>query len=156
MAWEASQADLERALGGADVLRQLADPDGTGQADPAVVRDFLERGAAEVREKIETRFDPETLARLDAVSARRLLDASASFAARVAWRRGGRGMAMPDEITNDAAEAKAWLDEVRRGEATLGRAAGGSPTPINQPGGVIDHDPQGTGISVRAFRRGFR
>jgi hypothetical protein len=156
MAWEAMPADLERALGGADVLVMLADPARTGAADEEIVWAFLNAGAAEVRERVEVKHDPETLANLDATSAQRLTDANSALSARVAWERGARGQAVPDHVESAAARAETWLTDLATGLRRLGRSKGGTPAALGQPVGVVDFDPLASGISVAGFKRGFR
>ena len=69
MAWEPTIAEFEEFLGGAHVLRQLTDPNRTGQPNYATAQTYLDAGCAEVRERIEVKHTPETVANLDAVSA---------------------------------------------------------------------------------------
>lgn len=156
MSWEAAQSDLERAVGGARELRQLADPNSTGTADAATVQDYLDAGAAEVRSATEIKHDPETLANLDTPSQRRLKDANAALSARVAYVRGGRGLAMPEQVAAAADRADQFLDQLARGERRLGRVANGKVAAINQPVGVVDFDRLGGGVSILGFKRGFR
>lgn len=156
MAWEATQADLELAVGGAKELKQLSDPDDTGAVVASLVLDYLETGAAEVRSAAEVKHDPETLAALDTPSQRRLRDANAALSARTAYVKGGKGLAMPEHVGLAAERADKFLDQLARGERRLGRVSGGLVAAINQPAGVVDHDPNGAGVSVAGFKRGFR
>jgi hypothetical protein len=152
-----TQADLEIAVGGAAVLRQLADPNRTGSPQPAIVTDYLEGGAAELRSATEVKHDPETLANLDADSLRRLRDANAAISARIAYAKGGLGQAMPDYIRESAERAEKFADQLAIGQRRLGRVAGGTGAPINQPATIVDYDPGGHAISITAFQKnGFR
>src|ERR1043166_1687334 len=120
-----SQGDLEIALGGAQVLVQLADPNRTGAVDSTIVTDYLESGAAEIRSASEIKHDPEVLADLDADSLRRLRDANAALSARIAYEKGGLGNAMPEHVEQRAARAERFLDQLAKGERRLGRVSGG-------------------------------
>jgi hypothetical protein len=152
-----SQGDLEIAVGSAAVLRQLADPNRTGVVQPAIVTDYLESGAAELRSAVEIKHDPETIANLDTDSLRRLRDANAAISARIAYSKGGLGQAMPDHVREAAERAEKFADQLAIGQRRLGRVAGGLAAAINQPATVVDYDPDGTAISITAFRNnGFR
>lgn len=151
-----TQADLEIAVGGAAVLRELADPNETGSASSTIVDDYLESGAAEVRTAVEVKHDPETIANLDDGSLRRLRDANAALSARIAYTKGGQGNAMPQWVEAAAVRAEEFLDKLATGQRRLGRVADGTEAAINQPAGVVDFDEESSGISVSGFRRGFR
>ena len=149
-------ANLEVALGGAAILAQLADPGRSGQIDDDIVTDYLESGAAEIRSASEVKHDPEVLANLDADSLRRLRDANASLSARIAYEKGGLGLAMPDHVRDRAERAERFLDQLAKGERRLGRVSGGTAAAINQPVGVVSFDPEASGVSIDGFKRGFR
>jgi hypothetical protein len=151
-----NQADLELAVGGARPFVQLSDPDGNGVADPDRVEDYLEGGAAEVRSAAEVKHDPEVLANLDSDSVRRLRDANAALSARIAYTKGGKGLAMPEFVAAAADRADRYLDQLARGERRLGRVAGGTAAAINQPAKSVDFDADGSKMSVTGFKRGFR
>jgi hypothetical protein len=152
-----TQVDLEIAVGGAAVLRQLADPNRTGVVQPAIVTDYLESGAAELRSAVEVKHDPETIANLDQDSLRRLRDANAAISARIAYSKGGLGQAMPEYVRDAAERAEKFADQLAIGQRRLGRVAGGTGAPINQPATIVDFDPGGHGISVTGFaKNGFR
>jgi hypothetical protein len=163
------QTALEIALGGARVLTQLADLDGDGVADAAVVTDYLESGAAELRTAVEVKHDPETIAALDTTSLRRLSDANAALSARVAWEKGGKGAAMPQWTRERADRADKFADDLAHGRRRLGRAAGqpGAVTTQASNTGVVDPDPNGDGgtnrngvaqkrITMAGLLKGFR
>lgn len=156
----AQQSDLEVALGGANVLEQLSDPTDTGLEQAAIIVDYLEAGAAEVRSAVEVKHDPEIIANLDPPSLRRLVDANAALSARIAWEKGGKGMAMPDWVKDRAERTDHFLDALARGERRLGRVAGGVSAAINQaPMGKIDPDttsvtPVPSTISIAGFKAG--
>lgn len=150
------QADLEIALGGADVLVQLADWNDDGVADDNVVTDYLESGASEVRPAVEVKHDPETIANLDAASLRRLRDANAALSARIAYEKGGKGVAMPEWIRDRAERQERFLAYLAQGTRRLGRVAGGNVAALSQPAAIIDPDPNGCGMSITALKKGFR
>lgn len=152
-----TQADLEIAVGGAAVLRQLADPNRTGTPDPLIITDYLESGAAELRTAVEVKHDPETIANLDTDSLRRLRDANAAISARIAYAKGGLGQAMPDYLRDAAERAEKFADQLAIGQRRLGRVADGKAAAINQPATIVDYDPFGQAISITGFRgSGFR
>lgn len=148
------QADLEIALGGADVLLQLADPNGLGVLDISIVEDYLESGAAEVRSAVEIKHDPETIANLDSDATRRLRDANASLSARIAYEKGSKGMAMPDRVRERADRTDRWLDLLAEGKRRLGRVAGGATAAINQPAQTVNFDPHNHKTSISSFKKG--
>jgi hypothetical protein len=133
----------------------LSDPNRTGQPDLAIVQTYLDAGCAEVRERVEVKHDPETIAALDTVSQQRLRDAALALAARIAYERGAQGQAMPPQQAAAAARADTWLNDLVEGHRRLGRAAGGQVAPPNQPAEIVDFDPFGDGISRAGFARGF-
>lgn len=154
----AAQSDLELAVGGAGVLRELCDFDQTGSlasaSCQAAIQDYLETGAARVRAAVEVKHEPETVAALDAPSRRLLVALNVALSARVAWVKGGRGQAVPDVVNAEAERAERDLDRIAEGHLRLGRSAGGKSASINQPA-VVVADTSTTGVA--AFRRsGFR
>jgi hypothetical protein len=170
-----TRADLELALGGADVLRQLADPNRSGQPQDSIILGYLLEGASELRTASEVKHDPETLANLDADSLDRMRRANTALSARIAYEEGGRGLGVPDHVERRAARAETFIEKLRTGEARLGRVAGGTSAPINQDVGGVDYDsqdnlsraqgqggdsgrlPHTSGISIASFRaNGFR
>lgn len=156
MAWEPTQADLELAVGGARELRQLADPDGTGSPVASIVADYIDTATAQVRSAIEVKHDPEALAAMDTPSQRLLKDLASALAARTAYVKGGRGMAMPEYVEAAADRADETLDRIAKGLRRLGRVSGGTAAAINQPAASVDHDELGAGMSVAGFKKGFR
>lgn len=149
----AAQTDLEVALGGASVLVDLADYDRDGVADASVVTDYLESGAAEVRTAVEVKHDPETVAALDSASLRRLVDANAALSARIAWEKGGKGMAMPSWVRDRAERTDRFLDALAKGERRLGRVAGGTQAAINQPAKQVEYGLETDDNNVRTIKR---
>lgn len=148
-------------------MRNLADPLDTGTAQSSIVTDYLESGAAEVRTAVEVKHDPETIANLDPPSLRRLIDANAALSSRIAWEKGGKGMAMPDWVRDRAERTDHFLDALARGERRLGRVAGGNIAAVTQATGIgtVDYDPNATArldpnkspsISIAGLKRGFR
>jgi hypothetical protein len=152
-----SQSDLEIALGGAYKLVEVADPNGTGSADPATVEDYLESAAGQIRSVVEVQYEPETIASLDADSQRLLRDINKWLSARIACLEGMRGEAIPPHIEQQAEKVEQWLTEIRTRERKLGRVANGRAAVSTHAAGVVDHDPRGTGVSMTAFRTyGYR
>lgn len=181
MSFPCTQADLERALGGADVLRTLADPNKTGAIDSATVQDYIDAGAALIRAAAEIKHDPEVIANLDAPSLARLQKCNARLSARIAYEDGGKGLAMPDQVAKRADWEDEFLEMLAAGRRRLGRVAGGGQAAINQPAvGALSYDnadtlsqslggatnpsagsgkgtPSTSGISIDAYRvNGFR
>ncbi len=156
MSFSIGIGDLAAALGGEAYLRQLADPNKTGQTDEAIAQGYIDSGMATVLTKVEVKHDPETIANLDEPSLRKLKDTAAHLAARVAYEDGGQGMAMPEWVEKRAERADKFLEDLTQGRARLGRVAGGAQAAINQPAGSVDHDPMGRKVSVTGFKRGFR
>lgn len=156
MAAFCTQGDLEIGLGGAQVLKQLSDPGKTGSPQAAYITDYLEAGAAEIRAASEIKHEPEVLANLDSDSLRRLRDANVSLSARIAYEKGGLGMAMPEWVQQRAERADRFLEQLATGARRLGRVAGGKAAAINQPADVVDFDPDAQDISIAAFKFGFR
>ena len=150
-------SDLEIALGGADVLAQLADRNGDGVADTDVVTDYLESGAASVRAAVEIKYEPEAIALLDSDSLRHLRDLNKWWSASVAWLEGGRGQAMPANVKEQREWVNQELDRIRTGERRLGRVAAGVQPSLGQAVQVVDSDPDGHGTTVASYRSaGFR
>lgn len=166
MAAFCSQTDLAIALGGDEVLAQLADPNGTGSVQASLVEDYLEGPAGKIRSAVEVKHDPETIDNLDDASKRTLRDCNKWLSAEVAWLEGGRGQAIPQHITVRADQERIWLDSVAEGRRRLGRVTGGNAPALNQPVGTVDHDPIATsliqptraesGVSIASFKLGFR
>lgn len=164
----AAQSDLERALGGAAVLVQLADPNKTGNVDSNTVTDLLNDGAAELRSAVEVKHDPEVIANLDTASRRLLAKTNAALSARIAYERGSKGLAMPDNVARAAERADKFCDQLASGERRLARVAGGKVAAVSQAAddGIVDHDPLTTAkidtvttppsISIAQFKLGFR
>lgn len=115
MANYGTQASLERAVGGADVLVQLLDKDGDGIADASLVQEILDRGDAEVNSALEgivalplTTVPPGvTFAAVDVY-------------AWLAWSYGARGQTMPPEVEARHANALRWLGDVHDRRRSLG------------------------------------
>lgn len=150
-------SDLEIALGGAAQLAQLATPEGQIAADPAIVDDYLESGAGQIRSVIEVKYEPEIIANLDADSMRLLRDINKWISARIAWLEGSHGQAIAPYIDQQADKCEEWLQAIRTGDRRLGRVAGGRAPALTQPVGVVDHDRLGTGVSIAAFKTyGYR
>lgn len=149
MAQYCSQADLERAVGGAAQLRQLLDKDGDNVADLDLVNMCLNTASGEIASyliniDLDTVVEPFTSA---------LVAKTADIAAYYAWRYGGYGNPIPELVKSDRDEAIAWAKDVGKKYATLGERE--KPN-LEDVVGVIDFDPLGQGISVKGFKRGFR
>lgn len=153
--------DVEVACGGAKFLLQLADFDDTGDLNninvQSVISGWMEDEAATIRSKAEIKHDPETLANLDTPSLRKLLDVNATLAARTAYEKGAKGLALPPHLEARCVRADKFLDDLATGNARLGRVAGGGVPALNQKVGVVDYDRNRDGVSVASLRKyGFR
>ena len=156
-----TQGDLEIAVGGAARLLQLADFNRTGNisdaAVQAVIQGWLDEGASRILQTASVKHDPETLANLDAPSLVQCRRWNKVFSGRLAYRDGAGGLAMPEQLADGAREADEDLVKLADGRQRLARVAGGIAAGINQPVGLVDHDPHGRHVSVRGFKRsGFR
>lgn len=152
--WVPSTAQLERYLGGAHKLRQLADPNRSGQADPLIVQEWIDAAKGLVRARALIKHDAETLDRLDVDSAQILLNITLGVAARNAYVRGAEGQAMPPRLQAMVDEELRNLVELAEARLRLSRAAGQPGSAINQFAGVVDYDPQGQGRSIAGLKRG--
>lgn len=112
-----TQADLERAVGGAAVLAELLDFDGDGQADSASVDEILAEVDAEANSYIQIRIDISS-AQLN--TAPLLLMREKACAAYLCYLRGTRGQAMPDAVRQAREDAIRWYEDVGQGRATIG------------------------------------
>src|SRR5262249_9377244 len=111
-----TQADLERALGGAVQLVQLHDRGADGNADPASVTDILDYGSNELASYIQRLVDVATIA---TPYPRILVLKAADVCAYHAWARGSRNEAIPDTIREKYEAAIRWANDVGEGRATL-------------------------------------
>jgi phage gp36-like protein len=127
-----TQADLERAVGGAAQLRQLLDRDGDGYADPDFVAEVLEDGAAECADEVQKQID---LASIVAPYPRILINCNASIAAWWAFTKSSSGRSMPKGIEAAVTFARDQVAAIGRGEKSLGVAptltASGGPVQID-------------------------
>lgn len=155
-AWYPTIAAFTNYLGGAQSLRQLADPLKTGQADTAIVQGYISSGIARALGKASIKHDAETLANLDAASTLNLTDIALGQAARFAYERGGQGQVMPPRLEAAVARSDADLADLVEGRLRLSRVAGQPAAALSESCGVMDYDSLGTGISITGFRRGFR
>src|SRR5262245_31988129 len=111
-----TQADLERALGGAAVLVQLLDKDQDGQADPDAVSDVLDAGSNEVASYIQVMVE---LSSLRPPYPRALVLKTADCCAFHAWSRGSERQAAPQNIQSVYDAAIRWAIDVGQRRATL-------------------------------------
>lgn len=117
MASRLTQADLERAVGGAQVLAELLDYDGDGATDPESVNDILAEVDAEANSYIQIRVD---IGSPGLATAPLLLMREKACAAYLCWLRGARGQAMPDAVRQAREDAIRWYEDIGQGRATLG------------------------------------
>lgn len=112
-----TQADLERALGGAQVLVELLDFDGDGVADATSVSEILVEADEEANSYIG-----ETVNVSDATvaTAPLLLMREKACAVYLVWLRGTRSQAMPDAVRQARLDAIEWYKDVRDRRAGLG------------------------------------
>ena len=113
-----TQADLEAAIGGAAILKQLLDKDGDGTADAAQVTAVLTEATAECDAAIQVAVQLPLSTTPDALKYN-----CARIAAYLAHLQGGEGQVVPDAIQRKYDMARDFLTRVARREATLGVAS---------------------------------
>ena len=144
------QIDLERALGGAAILAQLSDKNGTGNIDADFVSYVLDAGSVDIASYIQKAVD---LASLQEPYQLSLVFKTADACAYRAWMRGAYGQGIPQHIQSAYDLAIAWAKDVGDRVATLGS----TPKPaLDPPATLIDYDPNASKVSVAGFKRGFR
>ncbi len=145
-----TQADLERAAGGAAVIVELLDKDKDGVADSDQVAAVIEAGSNEIATYIQVSVELSSLA---PPYPRALVLKAADIGVFHAWVRGSEGQAVPPNVQAVYDAAVRWAVDVGRRRATLGVI----PKPgLDPPAKLVDADPDGLGISRRGFARGFR
>lgn len=146
-----SQGDLERALGGAVILRQLLDKLGSNQAAIDFVNQAIDAGSNELASYIQRKVDIGSISAPYPLS---LVLKSADAAAFYAWKFGAYGQEIAPNIVQGYDAAVRWAKDVGDGVATLGV----TPKPaLDPPSETVDYDPQGEKVSIAAFRKwGFR
>lgn len=144
------KADLERAVGGAAVLIELLDKNKDGIADETLVVDCIDAGSNELASYIQSTVALESLTEPYPLV---LIFKSADAAAFYAWVKGSDRQAVPDAVREGYDAAVRWAQDVGLRKATL--AVTPKPT-LDPPSGFVDPDPLGMGISITAFRKGFR
>lgn len=115
MATYAGQPDLELAVGGASVLKQLLDKDGDGAADAPLVTACLQRADAEADLAIQVVLSLPLASTPDALRYH-----CAALGAYYAWTMGAEGQAMPEAILRQKDDAIQFFDQVAKRERTLG------------------------------------
>jgi phage gp36-like protein len=144
-----TQADLERAVGGADALVQLLDFDDDGAADTAMVSDILEEIDAEANSYIQIRID---LSSPQLVDAPLLLMKERACGAYLCWLRGTRAQAMPDMVRQAREDAIRWYEDVGAGRATIGTVSKpASDLQVTQVERSTDALPRVTWSTLRGF-----
>ena len=144
------QSDVERAVGGAAQLVQLLDKDADNVADLDLVNQAIDAACNELASYIEPTV---AAASLSAPFPLILVLKSADAAAFYAWRFGAYGQAIPDNVLQAHEKAISWAKDVGAKTATLVVSPKAT---LNQPVGVVDHDSDGTKLSVAGLKRGFR
>lgn len=145
-----SQADLERALGGAGQLTQLLAKQDPNIADAGLVNQVLDAASGEVQSyfinlDLRTVVEPYPPA---------LVTKTADIAAFYAWRYGAYGQGIPESIMQGHDAAVRWAQDVGNKRAALG-VPDATPN-LSERLGSIDHDPDGHAVSIKGFKRGFR
>jgi len=144
------QGDVELAIGGVQVLAQLLDKDGDGQADPSMVAAVIGRASAEVAAAVGNAINISSLAvpYPDA-----LVFHTAQIAAFYAWNQGSSEIIVPDAAKQMHQDSLRFLDQVARRERSLGVATPpASALEVKQ----IDTDNGGTlGRDTRDSLKGF-
>jgi len=144
------QIDLERALGGAAILAQLSDKNGSGNIDAEFVSFVLDAGSMDIASYIQKAVDIGSLQEPYQLS---LVFKTADCCAFRAWLRGAYGQGIPQHIQSSYDLAIAWAKDVGDRVATLGTTP--KPT-LDPPAELVDFDPRGEAISIAGFKKGFR
>lgn len=135
------QSDLEAAVGGASVLRDLLDKNDDGVPDAELVEEVIDTVEGEVKSAVEVAI------RLDdpAVEQSRILHQKKRVLAKFwCYHVGTNGQAVPQEARDAYQEVLDWLDRVALGRRTLGH----SPAPATSyPVETVDIDPEGTRVT---------
>jgi phage gp36-like protein len=147
-----TKADLERALGGAQILRQLLDPNRVNTPDADSVNDVIDEASAEMASYIQVAVELAGL--VGQPLPRALVLKAADMGAYHAWLRGTAGQGPPDHIVQRYENAKQWAIDVGQRRATLGVTPKAN---LDPPAVQIVEDPCGQAISIEGFRKhGFR
>ncbi len=115
MANYTTQANIERAIGGAAILRELLDKDGDGIADAATITDILNRADAEINSAIQIQVELPLVTVPNSV-----VFAATDIAVFMAYSYGSSGLALPDGLRDRYQNTLRWLDDVHNRRRTLG------------------------------------
>lgn len=143
-----TQANVERAVGGAAILVQLLDKDGDGVADSSQVTDILARADAEVNSAIQVCVELSSLA---APYPNSLIFCATDLAVFYAFQAGTSGMGIPDAVRQRYEDALRWLNDVAERRRTIGTSTRAT---ADQVVGQVDPDPDLDRVS-RASLKGF-
>ena len=120
-----TQAQLERACGGADKLLQLADRQKTGDINSAgaqaFIAEILDDGFAEVNSYIALAVDT---ADVKLQTAPLLIRYELAFDCYLAWQRGAGGLAVPQKVLDEYERAMGELQKIAKREKGIGLALG--------------------------------
>lgn len=171
MAQFCTQADVERAIGGAGLFLQLMDPSNSGSVDTQSVQDVLDAGSSEMASYIQLAVE---ISGLQSPYPRVLVLKTADMCAYHAFTRGSHGQGTPQNIVDKYEAAVRWAKDVGQRQATLGVVPKPSLDPPTElvdsqfgaiPAGFsngtndweMQTQPKGGSISIAGFRRsGFR
>jgi len=114
-----SKAQLEAALGGAQVLVQLLDKDFDGIADEVLVEQVIEKAELESASAVQVAFDLD-----DPVvkESRAIAQQTLVLAVFWAYQKGTAGQGVPADVREDYQEALRWFDRLAQGTRALGEA----------------------------------
>jgi hypothetical protein len=115
-----SQAQLERAVGGAAVLVELLDFDGDGVADSGLVSEILDEVDSEANSYIGLAID---LSDTTIDTAPALLRKEQDCAVYLCWLRGTQAHVIPEAAKLAREDAIRWYGDVRDRRAGLGLAS---------------------------------
>lgn len=149
-----NQGQLERAVGGADKLLQLADRRRTGNINDPVAQAFICEVMSDANNEVNGYISLAVdMADPRLQTAPMLLRYEKAIAARIAYRRGTGGLAMPPEIAAEADDAMDELQKIadRKKGLALRGGVGSSSQPIQQ----VPDDPTRPFFSRRGPRRRF-
>lgn len=142
-------AQAELAAGGAVVTRELAGVATVADARYGVfTTECMEDGAGDLLTLIGLQYVPTTIV---APYDRAMANHNASLAAWWMYQKGARSLAMPPFLERAAEAAKEWADRISGRRAVI-FTTGTEPSKV-LPVKVIDPDPEGQGISRKAFNR---
>lgn len=118
-----TQANLERAVGGADKLLMLADRDSTGDINSAGCQTWIQEVMDDASAEVDSYIGPTVdLNDPNLATAPILLRYEMGIAAGLAWMRGANNMAMPEVVRNEYDRVIGELQKINERKKGLGLA----------------------------------